>query len=326
MTQFNSFEINSFDTDLLIDCDPGVDDAIALLLAFASPELNLRGIITVGGNVPLVHTQTNARKICELAQVLNVPVFAGCGRPILRSLVTAEYVHGATGLGQVNLPEPTIQLSPQHGVDFLIETLLASVKPMRIATLGPLTNLAIALVKSPEIIEKIAQVVMMGGATTHGNVTPSAEFNIYCDPHAAQIVMTSGVPIVMMGLDVTHQAIATPDRLAKIRQIGDPIGTLVATLLEDYSHHDIQQYGFEGAPLHDPCVIAYLINPTLFETRKCFVEVEIQSEVTIGRTVVDWYGVSDRAPNVEVVCAIDSDGFYALLCDRLRVLTDRLHA
>lgn len=317
-------QLNSFDTDLLIDCDPGVDDAIALLLAFGSPGLNLRGITTVGGNVPLVHTQTNTRKICELAQVLNVPVFAGCARPILRSLVTAEYVHGATGLGQVNLPDPTIELSSQHGVDFLIETLLASEKPMKIATLGPLTNLAIALVKSPQIIEKIAQVVMMGGATTHGNVTPSAEFNIYCDPHAAQIVMTSGVPVVMMGLDVTHQAIATPNRLAKIRQIGDPIGTLVAKLLDDYSHHDIQHYGFEGAPLHDPCVIAYLINPTLFETRKCFVEVEIQSDMTMGRTIVDWYGVSDRAPNVEVVCAIDSDGLYALLCDRLTTLNDRL--
>lgn len=324
MTQFNGF-VNGFDMNLLIDCDPGVDDAIALLLAFGAPQLNLLGITTVGGNVPLVHTQTNARKICELAQVRNVPVFAGCMGPLLRSLITAEYVHGATGLGQVNLPEPTIELSPQHGVDFLIETLLASVNPMTIATLGPLTNLAIALVKSPEIIEKIAQVVMMGGATTYGNVTPSAEFNIYCDPHAAQIVMTSEVPVVMMGLDVTHQAIATPGRLAKIRQIGDPIGTLVAKLLEDYGHHDIQHYGFEGAPLHDPCVIAYLINPTLFETRKCFVEVEIQSEITIGRTIVDWYGVSGRAPNVEVVCAVDSDGFYALLCDRLTALNDRLH-
>ncbi len=320
MTQFNAF-----DMDLLIDCDPGVDDAIALLLAFASPELHLRGITTVGGNVPLVHTQTNARKVCQFAQVLNVPVFAGCGRPILRSLVTAEYIHGATGLGQVDLPEPTIELQAQHGVDFLIETLLNSLHPMEIATLGPLTNLAIALVKSPEIIEKIARVVMMGGATTHGNVTPSAEFNIYCDPHAAQIVMTSGVPIVMMGLDVTHQTIATPNRLAKLRQIGDSIGPLVATLLKDYSHHDIQHYGFEGPPLHDPCVIAYLVNPTLFETRRCFVEVEIHSEVTIGRTIVDWYGASGRVPNVEVVCSVDSDGFYALLCDRLTALNDRLH-
>jgi purine nucleosidase len=303
---------------LLIDCDPGVDDAIALLLAFGSPELDLQGIITVGGNVPLVHTQTNARKICELAQVLDVPVYAGCGRPLLRSLVTAEYVHGATGLGQVELPEPTIAIQAQHGVDFLIETLLVAEKPMTIATLGPLTNLAVALVKSPEIVEKIEKVVMMGGATTHGNVTPSAEFNIYCDPHAAQIVLDSGAAIVMMGLDVTHQAIATPDRLANIRQAGAPIGSLVAKLLEDYSHHDIQQYGFAGAPLHDPCVIAYLIDPSLFNVHDCFVEVELQSERTIGQTIVDWYGVSGKPKNVTVVAGIDSDRFYALLCDRLR--------
>lgn len=313
-------------TDLLIDCDPGIDDAIALLLAFASPEISIRGITTVGGNVPLLQTQTNARKICELAQVRDVPVYAGCGRPLLRSLTTAEYVHGETGLGQVKLPEPTIAIGQQHGVDFLIETLLASPEPISLATLGPLTNLAIALVKSPEIGEKIAQVVMMGGATTHGNVTPSAEFNVYCDPHAAQIVLNSGHPIVMMGLDITHQAIATPDRLTRIRNIGEPIGTLVATLLEDYSHHDIQQYGFSGAPLHDPCVIAYLIDPSLFTLRPCFVEVELQSEVGMGRTVVDWYGVSGKEKNVHVVSGIDSDRFYRLLGDRLQTLNDRLQS
>ncbi len=309
--------------NLLIDCDPGVDDAIALLLAFGSPELVLRGIVTVGGNVPLVHTQTNARKICELAQVKDIPVYAGCDRPLLRSLVTAEYVHGATGLGKVALPEPTIALQTQHGVDFIIETLLVAEAPMTIATLGPLTNLAVALAKSPEIGSKISQVVMMGGATTHGNVTPSAEFNIYCDPHAAQMVINSGVPIVMMGLDITHQAIATPERLAKIRQIGEPIGTFVATLLEDYSHHDIQQYGFAGAPLHDPCVIAYLIDPSIFTLRPCFVEVELQSEAAIGRTIVDWHHVSGKPKNVQVVASIDSDRFYQLLCDRLQSLNDR---
>jgi purine nucleosidase len=308
-------------TDLLIDCDPGVDDAIALLLAFGSPELQVRGIVTVGGNVPLVHTQTNARKICELAQVRDIPVYAGCDRPLLRSLTTAEYVHGATGLGQVSLPEPTIALQTQHGVDFIIETLLAAESPMQIATLGPLTNLAVAVAKSPEIVEKIAQVVMMGGATTHGNVTPSAEFNIYCDPHGAQIVLNSGVPIVMMGLDITHQAIATPERLAKIRQIGEPIGTLVAQLLEDYSHHDIQQYGFAGAPLHDPCVIAYLIDPSIFTLRPCFVAVELQSEASIGRTIVDWHHASGKPQNVQVVATIDSDRFYQLLCDRLAALS-----
>ncbi len=303
--------------NLLIDCDPGVDDAIALLLAFGSPELRVRGIVAVGGNVPLVHTQTNARKICELAQVRDVPVYAGCDRPLLRSLTTAEYVHGATGLGQVSFPEPTIALQTQHGVDFMIETLLAAEAPMKIATLGPLTNLAVALAKCPEIVKNIDQVVMMGGATTHGNVTSSAEFNIYCDPHAAQMVLNSGVSIVMMGLDITHQAIATPDRLATIRQIGEPIGALVAKLLEDYSHHDIQQYGFAGAPLHDPCVIAYLIDPTIFTVRHCFVEVELQSEAAIGRTIVDWYHASGKPKNVQVVATIDSDRFYQLLCDRL---------
>jgi purine nucleosidase len=323
MLQINQPKFNSqnpaanLPANLLIDCDPGVDDAIALLLAFGDSELKVRGIVTVGGNVPLVHTQTNARKICELAQVWDVPVYAGCDRPLLRSLTTAEYVHGATGLGQVSLPEPTIALQSQHGVDFLIETLLAAEFPMQIATLGPLTNLAVALAKSPQIVEKIAQVVMMGGATTHGNVTPSAEFNIYCDPHAAQMVLNSGVPIVMMGLDITHQAIATPERLEKIRQIGKPIGTLVAKLLEDYSHHDIQQYGFAGAPLHDPCVIAYLIDPSIFTVRDCFVEVELMSEGAIGRTIVDWYHASGKPKNVQVVASIDSDRFYQLLCDRL---------
>jgi purine nucleosidase len=326
MIQINQPKFNSYDlatnlvtntSGLLIDCDPGVDDTIALLLAFATPELNLRGIVAVGGNVPLVHTQTNARKICELAGVRDVPVYAGCDRPLLRSLTTAEYVHGATGLGQVSLPEPTIALQSQHGVDFIIETLLDAELPMQIATLGPLTNLAVALAKSPEIVEKIAQVVMMGGATTHGNVTPSAEFNIYCDPHAAQRVLNSGVAIVMMGLDVTHQAIATPERLAKIRRCGEPIGTLVAKLLEDYSQHDIQQYGFDGAPLHDPCVIAYLIDPSIFTVRHCFVEVELQSEGSIGRTIIDWHHVSGKPKNVQVVANIDSDRFYQLLCDRL---------
>jgi purine nucleosidase len=304
--------------DLLIDCDPGIDDAIALLLAFGSPEFNLLGITTVGGNVPLVHTHTNARKICELAGVLNVPVAAGCGRPLVRSQVTrAEYVHGETGLGQMAFPDPKLALHGQHGVDFLIDTLLNATHPIALATLGPLTNLAVALVKAPEIAAKIQSLTVMGGAIGQGNITPSAEFNLYCDPHAAQVVFESGLPLTMLGLDVTHQAIATPDRLAKIRAMGDPIGTTVATLLEQYSHHDIQQYGFEGAPLHDPCVLAYLLKPELFESKRCFVEIETESDRSLGRSIVDWYGVSGKTLNVNVVHRIDSDGFYDLLCDRL---------
>jgi purine nucleosidase len=307
--------------NLLIDCDPGVDDAIALLLAFGSPELNLLGITTVGGNVPLVHTQTNARKICELAQVRDVPVAAGCGRPLVRSgVTTAEYVHGSTGLGQMAFPLPTLPLSALHGVDFLIDRLMTATEPIALATLGPLTNLAVALVKTPEITTKIQSVTVMGGAMTYGNITPSAEFNFYCDPHAAQVVFEAGLPLTMIGLDITHRVITTPDRLARIRAIGDPIGTTVATLLEQYSHHDMAHYGFAGAPLHDPCVVAYLIDPTLFKplkTRRCFVEIETQSERSLGRSIVDWYGVSGQMPNVEVVCDVDSDRFYALLVDRL---------
>ena len=311
--------------NLLIDCDPGVDDAIALLLAFGSPELNLLGITTVGGNVPVQQTQTNARQICTLAKVWDVPVAAGCGRPmVLAQGVTAEYIHGETGLGRITFLPPQIEVHPQHGVDFLIQTLMESTELITLATLGPLTNLAIALVKQPEIRSKIKSLVIMGGATTFGNVTPSAEFNFYCDPHAAKVVFESGLPIVMIGLDVTHQAIATRERLTAIRSIGGPIGIIVAQLLHDYSQHDMQQYGFAGAPLHDPCVIAYLIDPTLFELRSCFVEIDITEGTGRGRSIVDWYGISGKPVNAEVATSIDSDRFYQLLCDRLSVIQNRL--
>jgi purine nucleosidase len=310
---------------IIIDCDPGVDDAIALLLAMASPaDLNLLGITTVAGNVPLALTQKNARKICELAGRSDLAVFAGCPRPILRSLATAEEVHGFTGLEGADLPEPTMPLQAQHGVDFLIETLLNSSEKITLATLAPLTNLAIALIKEPRIGDRIQEIVAMGGAITHGNITPSAEFNLYVDPHAAQIVFSAGIPLTLITLDVTHQAIATPDRLATLRQIGSPIGTTAANLLSYYSRHDIERYGFPGAPLHDPAVIAYLLKPDLFETRPLFVEVEINSETTIGRTIVDWWNVTSNKPNVNVVSAIDAEGFYQLLTERLAQLQKNL--
>jgi purine nucleosidase len=310
---------------IIIDCDPGVDDAIALLLAMAAPaELNLLGITTVAGNVPLALTQTNARKICQLAGREDLRVYAGCPRPMLRPLATAEYVHGTTGLEGVALAAPTMPLQPQHGVDFLIETLMRATSPITLATLGPLTNVAIALIKAPQITEKMAEIVLMGGAITHGNITPSAEFNLYVDPHAAQVVFTAGVPLTMMSLDVTHQAIATPERLADIRAIGAPIGTTAASLLEYYGKHDMAHYGMAGAPLHDPCVIAYLLQPSLFKARPLFVEIETQSESTLGRTIVDWWQSTDREPNVNVVYEIDAVGFYALLTDRLAQLSRRV--
>lgn len=309
---------------LIIDCDPGVDDAIALLLALAAPELKLLGIVTVAGNVPLAVTSANARRICELAQRQDIPVFEGCPRPMLQRLATAEAVHGESGLIGVDLPAPTLLAQPQHGVTWMIETLLAVSQPIVIATLGPMTNLAMAIVQAPQITPKIQRVVMMGGAITHGNVTPSAEFNLYSDPHAAHIVFTSGIPLTWISLDVTHQAIATAARCQMLRAIGAPIGSVVADLLSAYGEYDRQRHGFAGAPLHDPCVIAYLLQPALFTKCDRYVEIELVSPSSIGRTIVDWWQTTGKPVNTQVVTTIDADGFYQLLHDRLVQLNSRL--
>lgn len=309
---------------LIIDCDPGVDDAIALLLTFAAPELDLRGIVTVAGNVPLDATAANARRICELAQRQDVQVYAGCPRPIMQVLETAEAVHGETGLIGVDLPSPTMPLQPEHGVAWMVQALLTAPQPVVLAMLGPMTNLAMAIVQAPQIIPKIQRVVMMGGAITHGNVTPSAEFNLYSDPHAAHIVLTSGVPMTLISLDVTHSAIATPARLQRLREIGAPIGPVVADLLGAYGEYDKARHGFAGAPLHDPCVIAYLLQPELFTLKDCYVEVETTSPTSMGRTIVDWWHITGQPANVAVATAINADGFYQLLTDRLRQLNDGL--
>lgn len=308
---------------LIIDCDPGVDDAIALLLALASPqELEVLGVTTVAGNVPLALTQRNARQICELAGWHRGKVFAGCPRPLLCPLETAEEVHGATGLGDRTWTDPQMPLQPQHGVDFLIETLLAASTKVTLATLGPLTNVAVAIVKEPRILPKIREMVVMGGAITGGNITPSAEFNVFVDPHAAQIVFTAGVPLTLISLDVTHQAISTPERIAAIRAIASPIGERVADLLDYYGTYERERYGWAGAPLHDPCVIAYLLRPDLFQGRDLSVTVELAGTHTLGRTVVDTLQVSGNAPNATVIETIDAGGFYQFLTERLARLGD----
>lgn len=306
---------------IIIDCDPGQDDALALLLALASPEeLNVLGVTTVAGNVPLALTQKNARKVCELARRPDLLVHAGCPRPIMRPLATAEYVHGQSGLDGADLPEPQMPLQAKHGVDFLIDTLIASAGEITLATLGPLTNLAIAMIKEPRILNQIREIVLMGGAIAQGNVTPSAEFNIYVDPHAAHVVFTSGVKLTMLSLDVTHQVITTPERLEAIRAIGTPICRVAANWLDYYGTYDIERYGFRGGPLHDPCVIAYLLQPSLFKSRHLYVEVETLGEMTIGRTVVDLWKTTKHEPNVNVVHAIDAEAFYKLLTQRLAKL------
>jgi purine nucleosidase len=299
---------------IIIDCDPGADDAIALFLALAFPEkLDVLGITTVAGNVPLSLTQKNARCLCELAGRADLPVYAGCPRPLLRPLITAEDVHGRTGLDGIYLPEPIMPLQEQHAVDFLIETLMRSTGNITLATLGPLTNLAVAIIKQPAICERLQEVVMMGGALTQGNITPSAEFNVYVDPHAAQVVVTAGIPLTIVSLDVTHQAIATPERLSTIRAIGSPISTATIGLLNHYGAYDMQRYGFPGPPLHDPCVIAYLLQPDLFTSRRAYVAIETTSELTMGRTVIDQWHVTNQPANATVIETVEAEGFYQLL-------------
>ncbi|NET30956.1 MAG: nucleoside hydrolase [Cyanothece sp. SIO1E1] len=303
---------------IIIDCDPGVDDAIALLLALAAPtELNILGITTVAGNVPLALTQTNARKICELAGQPDLPVYAGCARPILRPLITAESVHGTTGLDGADLPAPQMPLQTQHGVEFLVDTLLQSEDKITVVALGPLTNIAIALVKTPQITNKIRELVLMGGAITQGNITPAAEFNFYVDPHAAQVVFNAGMKLTLISLDVTHQVITTPERLSAIRAINTPISRAAADLLSHYGADEVEHYGMSGAPLHDPCVIAYLLQPDLFTYRDAYVAIETTSELTMGRSVVDRWQTTGQTPNARVVETVNAKGFYQLLIEHL---------
>ncbi|GLQ26821.1 hypothetical protein GCM10007927_16240 [Sulfitobacter pacificus] len=305
---------------VIIDTDPGQDDAVAILLALASPEeIDLLGITCVAGNVPLDLTSKNARIICELAGKTDVKVYAGCDRPLGRELVTAEHVHGKTGLDGPNLPDPVMPLCDGHGVDFIIEQLRThDAGQITLCPLGPLTNIATAFEKAPDIVARVSEIVLMGGGYFEGgNITPTAEFNIYVDPQAADIVFKSGVPIVVMPLDVTHKALVTKQRNDAFRALDTPVGIAVAQMTDFFERFDKEKYGSEGAPLHDPCVTAYLIKPELFSGRHINVEIETQSELTMGMTVADWWGVTDRKPNALFIGDLDADGFFALLTDRL---------
>ena len=305
---------------IIIDTDPGIDDAVAILLALATPEeLEVLGIVAVAGNLPLVQTERNARRVCELAGRAAVPVYAGCERPILRPLATAEHIHRETARRRLLLPEPTIALQAQHGVDFFVETLRAAeAGTITVCALGPLTNIAMALVKAPEITGRIGELVVMGGACFKlGNVTPTAEFNIHVDPHAAAAVFESGIPITMLPLDVTHQLLTTGPRLDALRALGNRCGQAVAALLASFERNRRAKFGTRATALHDPSVIAYLLSPSLFQGREVNVAVETQSSLTMGMTVVDWWGVTGRKPNVRMMNTVDADGFLDLLTEKL---------
>ena len=307
---------------IIIDTDPGQDDAVAILLALASPELEVLGITAVAGNVPLALTELNARKICELAGRSDIKVYSGAIRPMVRSLVTAEEVHGKTGLDGPVLPDPVMPLQTQHAVDFLVHTFMShTAGTIPLCTLGPLTNVALALVREPRIASRIKQIVAMGGGYfEQGNVTPSAEFNIYVDPHAARIVFEAGIPLTLIPLDCTHQALTTASRVEAFRAMPNASGPAVAAMLDFFERFDENKYGTDGGPLHDPCVIAWLLKPSLFTGRLVNVSVECESELTMGATVVDWWGVTKRPRNATVVRSIDAEAFFDLLIDRIAKL------
>ncbi len=305
---------------IIIDCDPGQDDAVMLLLALACPdEFDILGITTVAGNVPLDLTERNARIICELAGVTDIPVFAGCATPMRRKLITAENVHGKTGIDGVDIYQPAIPLQEQHAIDFIIESLLAAEDDsVTLVPTGPLTNIAYAIARQPAILPKIKDIVLMGGAMREGgNTTPCAEFNILVDPDAAQIVMHCGRPVTIVPLDVTHQALVTRKHVEEFRGLNSPVGAAIVGMMEFFNRFDSEKYGSEGAPLHDPCTIAYLLEPDLFKGKLCNVEVETESELTIGHTAVDFWGVTDRPRNVNWLYEVDGDGFFAMLIERL---------
>ena len=308
---------------IIIDCDPWQDDAVALFLAFASPELDVLGITTVGGNVPLELTQRNARMMCDIAGS-DAPVYAGCDKPMRQPLRTAEYIHGETGIKGIDVFDPVTPLQAQHGVDFIIETLLAADDDsITVVPTGQLTNIGTAIDQEPAILPKIERIVLIGGAMREGgNRTPSAEFNILVDPAAADIVFRCGRPITQMGLDVTHKVLSTKDRVDRIAALGNPVAEATAGMISFFERYDMSKYAAPGAPLHDPCTVAWLINPDLFAGKDCNVAIETQSELTLGHTAVDFWHVTDRPKNVHWVYEVDSDGFYELLTERLATFGD----
>jgi purine nucleosidase len=307
---------------VIIDTDPGQDDAVAILLALAERErLALHAITTVAGNVGVEQTTANALRILELAGCLDVPVFPGARRPLLRPLRTAEFVCGPDGLAGADLPPPTIPPQDRHAVAFLLDALRAAAPAsVTLCALGPLTNLALAFAQEPHLAGKVARIVLMGGARDLGNVTPAAEFNVHVDPHAAAIVLAVGVPIVMLGLHVTHQAMGTPERLAGLAARGTPVARAVSGMLGRPRPGGLERFGVRGHPLHDPCAVAYLLWPELFAGRDCHVTVETASEVTMGRTTIDWWGAEQHPPNVHVVDRLEADELFVRLTRSLAAL------
>jgi inosine-uridine nucleoside N-ribohydrolase len=305
-------------TKIILDTDPGHDDAIALLLALASPELEVVGVTTVSGNQTLEKTTANALKILEFVDRTDIPVHAGSPRPMVRDQWAAEYVHGETGLDGPDLPDPTTSPADGHAVDFLA-TQLGEHDDLVLVPVGPLTNIGLLLAKHPGIEERIGRIVLMGGAIAEGNVTPAAEFNIWADPEAAHRVFTSSVDVTMVGLDVTHKALLKPDKVKELRQ-GSRVGALVGELYDFYHGHHARMYGWEGSPVHDALAVAHVIRDDFLTTEHLNVQVDIGPEPGRGRTYVDLWRRTGNEPNAHVGVEVDGPAFIDVLVDRLRSL------
>jgi inosine-uridine nucleoside N-ribohydrolase len=304
-------------TRIVIDCDPGHDDAMAILLALASPELDLVGVTTVAGNQTLDKTTRNALVTLEVGGRSDIPVAAGADAPLRRQLRTAAHVHGETGLDGPELPEPSAKPVAEHAADFLAEL----IEPGTVLVpMAPLTNIALLLERDPHVPERIDRIVWMGGAIAEGNITPAAEFNAFVDPEAAAIVFASGIPITMIGLDVTHKALFTRAHAEQLREAGRA-GRFVAELSDFFQRFHERSYGFEGSPIHDAMAVAHVIDPTLVTTRHVNVAVETRSELCDGRTVVDVRGVTGRPENADVGVDVDAERFLELLVSRIASLS-----
>ena len=304
---------------IIIDTDPGQDDALAILLALASEEVEVLAITTVAGNVPQPLVTTNALSLLTLTDRTDIPVYRGCERPMLRPLFTAEYVHGPTGVDGADLPDPIIQAEPGHAVDLIIEACLdAGDAPLTLCPMGPLTNIGMAMAKEPRIALSIREIVWMGGAFDEaGNTTPLAEFNAYVDPHAAHVVFTSGVPLTVFPLDVTHRALMTPRYVEELAACPSVVARAAAGMVRFYERHDVDKYDIPGAPMHDPCVIAYLVDPSLFKGAERTISVDHDREASIGNTSYVDDGHGARAT---VMTDVDADAFFRMLVDRICTL------
>jgi len=304
---------------IILDVDPGHDDAAAIMLAAAAQNIDLLAITVVAGNQTLEKTTINALNVCSVAGISNIPVAAGMSRPIVRDQIIAANIHGETGLDGPYFGKPTVQLDKRHAVDLIIELLMNSEGDITLVPTGPLSNIAMAIRREPRIVPKIKQIVLMGGAYQLGNYTPAAEFNIYADPEAAHIVFTCGRPITMMGLDLTRQALARKEEVARIRSIGNKASILFAELMEFFSKTQKEVFGWDAPPLHDPTTVAWLIDPTCIETKPMYVAVELRGEHTYGRTVCDYYGVTGNQPNAQVAVKLNYRKFWDIMYDTYKL-------